>query len=146
MDDPNCDGVLVILTPQAMTDPTGGACADRCGGSHQLKPVLTSFMGEIKVADRAPAAMRAIPDFPDPERRGRGRRHLHDMYQYTRNLGNLYETPADILPEFEPDRDAVDDLPGRARDGRSILSEPEAKAVLEAYQGPDMQDIRRQDG
>ena len=46
MDDPNCDGVLAILTPQAMSDPTGTAKAlIEVARSHQLKPLLTSFMG-----------------------------------------------------------------------------------------------------
>jgi acetyltransferase len=64
------------------------------------------------------------------------------MYQYTRNLANLYETPSDILPEFEPDRAAVKKtFIDVARDGRSILSEPEAKAVLEAYKIPTVKTV-----
>ncbi len=64
------------------------------------------------------------------------------MYQYTRNLANLYETPSDILPDFDPDRDAVKrTFLQVARDGRSILSEPEAKAVLDAYQIPAVKTV-----
>ncbi len=146
MDDPNCDGVLAILTPQAMSDPTGTAHAlIDVARSHQLKPLLTSFMGEIKVAEALRILRDAhVPTFGTPEDAVGAYMY---MYQYTRNLGNLYETPADILPEFEPDRDAVKRIfLDVARDGRSILSEPEAKDVLEAYQIQRRQDDGRQDG
>ena len=49
-EDPNCDGFLVILTPQAMTDPT--ACAEALSryASVEGKPVLASWMGGQDVA------------------------------------------------------------------------------------------------
>ena len=136
IDDPSCDGVLAILTPQAMSDPTATAQAlVEVARTHQLKPLLTSFMGEIKVAEGVETFRHAhVPTFATPEDAVRAYMY---MYQYTRNLQNLYETPADILPDFEPARDEVKKIFIRvARDGRSILSEPEAKAVLEAYQIP----------
>jgi len=136
MDDPNCDGVLAILTPQAMSDPTATAQAlVEVSRTHQLKPLLTSFMGEIKVADGIRIFRGAhVPTFDTPEDAVRAYMY---MYQYTRNLANLYETPADILPDFHPDREAVKNMfLAVAHDGRSILSEPEAKAVLDAYQIP----------
>ena len=141
MDDPNCDGVLAILTPQAMSDPTGTARAlIDVARSHQLKPLLTSFMGEIKVAEALRILRDAhVPTFDTPEDAVRAYMY---MYQYTRNLGNLYETPADILPDFEPDRDAVKKIFLEiARDDRSILSEPEAKTVLDAYQIPTVKTV-----
>ena len=65
-----------------------------------------------------------------------------NMYEYTRSLANLYETPADILPEFEPDRDAVKKIFREvADDGRSILSEDEAKNVLDAYRIPTVKTV-----
>jgi acetyltransferase len=136
IDDPNCDGVLAILTPQAMSDPTSTASAlVDVARTHQLKPLLTSFMGEIKVAEGVEIFRHAhVPTFSTPEDAVRAYMY---MYQYTRNLQNLYETPADILPDFEPTRDAVKKIFIHvAHEGRSILSEVEAKAVLEAYQIP----------
>jgi acetyltransferase len=136
MDDPNVDGVLAILTPQAMSDPSGTARAlIDVARSHQLKPLLTSFMGEIKVAEGQRILRDAhVPTFDTPEDAVRAYMY---MYQYTRNLANLYETPADILPDFDPDRDAVKKIfLSVAHEGRSILSEPEAKTVLDAYRIP----------
>ena len=75
-----------------------------------------------------------VPTFDTPEDAVRAYMY---MYQYTRNLANLYETPADILSDFHPDRQAVKNMFIEvARDGRANLSEPEAKAVLDAYQIP----------
>jgi acetyltransferase len=136
IEDPGCDGVLAILTPQAMTDPSGIALAlVEVSRRHQLKPLLTSFMGEIKVAEGL-EILRAghVPTFDTAEDAIRAYMYMH---QYTRNLANLYETPADILKDFAPDRETVKAMFKEvARSGRSVLSEPEAKAVLEAYQIP----------
>jgi acetyltransferase len=133
MDDPGCDGVLAILTPQAMSDPTGTANAlVRVAKEHSVKPLLTSFMGEIKVAE----GLRIfhdehVPTFDTPEDAVRAYMY---MYAYTKNLANLYETPADILSDFRPDREAVKKIFLEvARAKRSILSEYEAKQVLAAY-------------
>ena len=68
--DPGVDGVLVLLTPQAMTEPT--ACAEgviaaarQAGGS---KPVLACWMGENLVdAGRQRFAAAGIPHFTNPE-------------------------------------------------------------------------------
>ena len=51
MDDPNCDGILAILTPQANSEPTATARALVEVARTGTKPLLTSFMGEIMVAD-----------------------------------------------------------------------------------------------
>jgi acetyltransferase len=136
MADRGCDGVLAILTPQAMSYPTETAEAlVQVAAKHATKPLLTSFMGEIKVAQGVRNFRTAhVPTFDTPEDAVRAYMY---MWQYTRNLANLYETPADILPDFAPDRDAVKKIfLSVARDGRSILSEIEAKLVLEAYDIP----------
>ncbi len=136
IDDPNCDGVLAILTPQAMSQPTATAEAlVRVAQSHQLKPLLTSFMGQTKVEDAIKILHSArIPCFNAPEDAVNA--YLY-MWQYTKNLANLYETPADILPQFEPDRDTVKKtFLEVARQDRSVLTEPEADSVIQAYQIP----------
>ena len=126
IDDPNCDGVLAILTPQAMSHPTATAQAlIKVARTHQLKPLLTSFMGEIRIAEAISLFHAArVPTFNTPEDAVGAYMY---MYQYTRNLANLYETPADILPQFEPDRATVKKIfLAVAREGRSVLTEPEA--------------------
>ena len=136
MQDPNIDGIIAILTPQAMSYPTETAQAlVRVSQAHQRKPLLTSFMGEIKVADAVRAFRAAhVPTFDTPENAVRAYMY---MYEYTRSLASLYETPADILPNFNPDREAVKKIfIDVARAGREILGEVEAKQVLAAYDIP----------
>jgi len=136
IEDPNIDGVVAILTPQAMSYPTETAEAlVELSRKHQGKPLLTSFMGEIKVHSGVTAFRSAhVPTFDTPEDAVKAFMY---MYQYTKNLESLYETPEDILPDFRPRRDAVKKLFIRvARDGRSTLTEAEAKEVLEAYHIP----------
>ncbi len=136
MDDPNCDGVLAILVPQVMTDAaaTARALVD-VSRTHQLKPLLASFMGEVEVAKGLKILQRAhVPTFDTPEHAVRAYMY---MYEYTRNLANLYDTPAEILPDFHPDRDTVAGVFAKVTNaGRSTLTEAEAKAVLSAYQIP----------
>jgi acetyltransferase len=141
MDDPNCDGVLAIVTPQAVSDPVATAQAlVKVARTRQLKPLLAACMGEIKVAGAVRTFRDArVPVFRTPEEAVRAYMY---MYQYTQNLANIYETPADILPDFEPDRDAVKQIfLDVAHDGRSILSEPESKAVLDAYLIPTVKTV-----
>ena len=136
IDDPNCDGVLAILTPQAMSQPTATAAAlVRVARTHQLKPLLASFMGQTKVEQAIKVLHSArVPCFNTPEDAIGAYMY---MCQYSRNLANLYETPADILPHFEPDREAVKrTFVAVAREGRSMLTEPEADRVIGAYQIP----------
>ena len=136
MDDPNVDGVLAILTPQAMTHPaeTGQALLE-VSRRHAKKPLLTSFMGLISSATAVEfLRVNNVPTFETPDDAVRAYMY---MCQYTRNLQLLYETPKDILPDFQPDRAKVKGIFNEiARSGGSKLTEVEARQVLEAYRIP----------
>jgi acetyltransferase len=135
--DPNADGFLVVLTPQAMTDPTG--TAEHLKGYAKLhgKPVLASWMGGGNVANGI-AILNAndIPTFPYPDTAARA---FGYMYRYTYNLRGLYETPISDTPG-EADHAAaaaVEEILARVMaEGREILTETESKAVLSAYSLP----------
>src|SRR5437588_861847 len=132
--DPNSDGMLVILTPQAMTDPTQIAEQLKPLARQEGKPVLASWMGGVDVAAGEAILNRAnIPTFPYPDTAARA---FNYMWQYSDNLKALYETPS--LPEdsqaWTPDRQLVKDIIAKSRnEGRSILTEFESKQVLAAY-------------
>ena len=132
--DPNSDGMLVILTPQAMTDPTQIAEQLKPLAKQEGKPVLASWMGGVDVAAGEAILNRAnIPTFPYPDTAARA---FNYMWQYSYNLRGLYETPA--MPEdsaaWTPDRKLVASLVADARtEGRTVLTEFESKQVLAAY-------------
>lgn len=132
--DPNSDGMLVILTPQAMTDPTQIAEQLKPLAKQEGKPVLASWMGGVDVAAGEEILNRAnIPTFPYPDTAARA---FNYMWQYNYNLHGLYETPA--MPEdsasWTPDRQLVASLIAGARnEGRTILTEFESKQLLAAY-------------
>jgi acetyltransferase len=75
-----------------------------------------------------------VPAFPTPEDAVSAYLYMHE---YTKSLKALYETPADILPGFEPDRDKVKGIfAGVAHEGHTALTEIESKEVLAAYDIP----------
>jgi acetyltransferase len=130
-DDPESDGLLVILTPQDMTDPT--ATAERLAPYAQStrKPVLASWMGGRTVAPGDSILNGAgIPTFHYPDAAARA---FTNMWKYTYNLRSIYETPEPAQDEGA-DRRRVDEVIDRVRDaGRTILTEFEAKDILAAY-------------
>jgi acetyltransferase len=132
--DPNSDGMLVILTPQAMTDPTRIAEQLRPLAKLENKPVIASWMGGVDVAAGEEILNRAnIPTFPYPDTAARA---FNYMWRYSYNLNGLYETPA--LPEDSanggPNRSLAEELIQKTRQqGRTILTEIDSKQVLRAY-------------
>lgn len=131
--DSHIDGLLVILTPQAMTEPTQTAQAlrDATRGGFD-KPVIASWMGGDDVAQGENILNQAnIPTFPYPDT---GARMFNYMWQYTQNLKALYETPTLAEEEFSPSRAATDKIINDARaSGRTILTEFESKKLLATY-------------
>ncbi len=81
--DPNVDGVLVILTPQAMTDVDNVAeLAVRTSRSTE-KPILTSFMGSLSVKTAVERLKQeSIPNFSYPETAVRAFKKLADYRQW----------------------------------------------------------------
>ncbi|MEL7433248.1 MAG: bifunctional acetate--CoA ligase family protein/GNAT family N-acetyltransferase, partial [Chloroflexota bacterium] len=136
-EDDKSDGLLVILTPQDMTDPTTTAEALRPYAEIEDKPVLASWMGGVNVKNGERILARAgIPSFEYPDT---AVRLFNYMWQYNYNLRALYETPElpRELDQLEPDREKVADIFAQAREeGRTILTEYESKEVLRAYHIP----------
>jgi acetyltransferase len=87
------DGLLAILTPQDMTDPTLTAEALARHAHLEGKPVLASWMGGADVAAGVDILNRAgIPTFQFPDDAART---FCQMWRYADNLRGLYETPED---------------------------------------------------
>lgn len=131
--DPNSDGLLVILTPQAMTNPT--QTAEKLKAYSQLdKPLLSSWMGGAEVAVGTQILNQAnIPTFPYPDT---AVRLFNYMWQYSYNLRGIYETPSLPLDSdlHAPDRNLAAKILTQATScDRSLLTEYESKQLLTAY-------------
>ena len=135
MSDPGVDGLLVILTPQAMTDPAAVARSlIKLGGKNQ-KPLLACWMGDIQVAEGRRILRDAnVPTFHTPEAAVEAFSYLVNYY---RNQKLLLETPGPLslgkAPDVEGARMIIE---GALSEGRKVLSESESKAVLHAFHIP----------
>jgi acetyltransferase len=132
LQDNQVDAVLLILTPQAMTDPTATAAKVAEAAVLARKPLLASWIGgrRIQEGDRILTAS-GIPTYPAPE--GAVNAFMH-LVSYARNLELLYETPRDIPIALSLDLAGLrQKFAGLWRSAADILSESDSKALLEAY-------------
>ncbi len=130
--DENVDGLLAMLTPQAMTDAEAAASAVIEAAKGSTKPVLACWMGEEQTsAARRLLAGAGIPVFRTPEPAVETFGHVSAFY---RNQRALLRTPGPLSPQAPPDAAAARAVIGRAlAEGRKLLSETESKAVLAAF-------------
>jgi acetyltransferase len=131
--DPGCDGLLVVLSPQGMTDPALSAEQLAIHAQGRGIPILASWMGGATVARGAALLNRAgIPTFHYPDTAARVFVYL---WQYAANLRALYETPSLPPPgQNEIDRaKAANLLRDVSASGRTLCTEWESKQLLEAY-------------
>jgi acetyltransferase len=135
LDDDGVDGVLAILTPQAMTAPSEAAQAVIESAKDSTKPVLACWMGEEQTAAARRSLLQArIPVFrtPDPAVQMFG--HLSSFY---RNQRALLQTPGPIAAQVPPDLDTARAIVEAAlAERREVLSEMESKALLAAFHVP----------
>jgi acetyltransferase len=126
--DANVDGLLVVLTPQAMTEihQTAEAVGQVAQGTD--KPILACFMGEAQMGEGIDVlAKYDVPNYPFPERAARA---FHAMAEYRR----VRARPAEGWETFEVDRLAVRQAIANARaEGRLAIGDAEARAILQAY-------------
>ncbi|MBK7664540.1 MAG: bifunctional acetate--CoA ligase family protein/GNAT family N-acetyltransferase [Sterolibacteriaceae bacterium] len=135
MADEQVDGVLAILTPQAMSEPTEVAkkVVELAKGSE--KPVVTCWMGEDLVREsRALFKQAGIPSFRTPEPAVDLFSHLSSFY---RNQKLLIQTPSSLShldpPSVVSARLVIESA---LSENRTRMSEMESKALLAAFRIP----------
>jgi len=132
LQDPGVDALLVIITPQAMTNPTAVAKEICAQAAATPKPVLAAWLGGASMREGTSLLNDAgIPTYPTPEQAIKA---FMTLVSYARNLDTLYETPQDVRVDLPVHRDVL-----RARFAEILtttegaLSETRSKELLAFY-------------
>jgi acetyltransferase len=135
--DESNDGLLVILSPQAVTEPSETAKRLRAFAKLKAKPILASWIGGVGVRPGMEILDRAgIPTFEYPDAAARA---FCAMWRYSHNLDALYETP-ELTATAEIDRSHAEQIINRARKAqRTLLTEIDSKQLLAAYGIPTVE-------
>ncbi|MCX7074954.1 MAG: bifunctional acetate--CoA ligase family protein/GNAT family N-acetyltransferase [Methylococcales bacterium] len=141
LNDENIDGVLVILTPQAMTNPTEIAECIIEGAKHSKKPVLAAWTGGAKVEEgRALFANSNVAHFNTPEIAVDA---FGFLANYAQNQILLKQIPSPSVERVAPDVKGARLIIERIlAEGRDVLTAQESKAILAAFHIPVNQTIK----
>jgi len=128
--DSNVDAVVVLLSPQAMTQPyrTASAIVEVMENSGKSIPVLTSFMGgsEVKKAVKF-LAEKNIPNFDIPE-------EAIDTLKVMMEHTDWKSRKSFPIEDFNVNKGRVKKIFYQCQnEGRLELGEMEAREILEAY-------------
>ena len=130
LEDENVRAVVVILTPQAMTESvaTAEAIVEINRELHK-KPIMAVFMGGGAVEEASEYLRKnGVPCFDFPEK---AIKTVAAMFEYARYLKEPDHSPA-RFEDVDPDR--IEEIFDAARqDGRVVLLPHEAGEVVEAY-------------
>ena len=130
--DPNVDGLLAMLSPQAMTEPLASAEALIEASKGSQKPVLACWMGDSSVQEaRELLRQHGIPSFRNPEGSVEAFGYLA---AYHRNQRLLMQVPPPLGELSEPDVSGADlIIDGALAERRTLLTMTESKALLRAF-------------
>ncbi|WP_417828687.1 bifunctional acetate--CoA ligase family protein/GNAT family N-acetyltransferase [Thalassospira sp.] len=130
--DKNIDSLLVMHAPTAITDPVEVAQGVIDTIKDSKKNILTNWVGEATVAEARNMFYTAgIPTYRTPENAVAAFQH---MVNFRKLQDLLMETPPSVPHDFTPDIDKARSIIHSAiHAGRDMLTEPEAKSVLECY-------------
>ena len=128
-EDPNVDAILVLLTPQAMTEAVATAKATvRISKNNSKKPIFASFLGANKVAEAIDILVNGgIPQYDSPES---AVLTIKTMVDYVR----WRNKPKRVVKMFPVNRRKVETIVEKhLRQGIREIGETESKEILEAY-------------
>jgi len=130
--DKNVDAVMVILTPQAMTNPGTTAKAIGQLAEKTSKPILAVWMGGGQMREGIQILNDAgVATYMTPEQ---GVKAFMTLVEYSRNLEVLYETPKEMPVEFSLERHELrQQLEPLFQGDDPVLSEEHSKKIIAAY-------------
>ena len=133
--DDGVDCILVMLAPQAMTEPMAVAQVLIEVSEQAPKPIIACWMGKDQVAEGRRALENAgIPAFHTPETAVELFYHISTYY---RNQTLLLQTPEGSSKRTQQETEGAKMLiEAVLQENRKVLSEMESKAVLRAFRIP----------
>ena len=138
--EPEADGILVMNCPTALASSTDAAQAvldaiAQAPHPRNVPPVLTNWLGEEAVHEgRQKFRAAGIPTYESPNDAIQG---FFYLWQYTKAQESLMRTPPKSTGHTEVADEAARSIMRTAvRAGRTLLTEPEAMAVLSAFSIP----------
>ena len=128
LSDPNTGGVIVILTPQVMTQIEETARAVGEAARQHDKPVMACFMGQATVGPGVDILNEMkVPNYRVPERAVAA---LAAMSRYRQ----WREQPPLQVTRFDVDNGKVREVLDRVRqEGRVTIGDAEAREIMQAY-------------
>ncbi|MFM1815783.1 MAG: hypothetical protein RLZ98_2478 [Pseudomonadota bacterium] len=133
-----CDAILLLQAPTAIVPSSEIAEAVEARLAGYRHPVLSCWLGGASAnAARGIFARSNHATFDTPEDAIGA---FSNLVQFKQNQALLMEAPPAVPEAFEPDtKTAREVIDCALREGRTSLSEPEAKAILAAYQIPTVE-------
>ncbi len=128
LNDPNVDGLIVVVTPQAMTEIKETAHAVGQMSQESDKTVLACFMGEARIAAGIDVLWQyGVPNYPFPERAAAALAAM-STYRQERDRPIFEVEPCEAcIPRV---RELFDQV---RSEGRVSIGDAEARTVLESY-------------
>ncbi len=126
--DPNVDGILVLLTPQAMTEIDATALAISTMARKIQLPILGCFMGEARIKSGIDIlTAHGIPNYPFPERAA-------NAFGAMAGYRMIQSRPQLEYVHFDADQPAAKKVFDRVRqEKRLTIGDAESRQVLQAY-------------
>ena len=132
---PDTNALLILHSPTALASSVDIANAIAPVLAKKQRASFTCWLGGDGTRDAKQIFYKhglAIFDTPED-----GARAFMQLVDYQRNQALLTETPPSLPDEISPDTESANEVIQKAlSDGREILTEPEAKSVLAAYEIP----------
>lgn len=129
IEDPDVDSLLILLTPQAMTDATSTAEAIvKIAGQKKNKPIFACFLGAEKVKRGVEILLNGrIPQYHSPEYAVAAIAAMSDYVRWR-------SRPKRVVKLFPVNRRKVENIIERyLRQGNREIGESDSKEILEAY-------------
>ncbi len=129
MSDPNVDGIIVVLTPQSMTDVNETAIVIANAKAMTKKPIVASFMGSQSTREGEGILLRHnVANILFPESAARA---MAEMYRFHNHTHSMVTTPSSF-PDV--DREFVSNLLSKMRQMNQMhIPEVIALQILKAY-------------